>query len=520
MTDSGLDGPPMLHRYLRTASDESGDQVALTFQGRDFTYREIEDRANAVAHRLVAAGLGPHRRGMVVVSNRPEWMICTQAVLKTGAAVVTPLATWTAYELGHALEVSRPDVIVAEASSARTLGARPPGSGTLLCVDEPSPAGWTSIRDVVDQRLDDAMGVVVNPDDDAFLFFSSGTTGLPKAVRHSHSSMSAVVAQWTRQAGLTAADRVQFFMPAPTIFGMATTLACFAARARMSFFQRFHLDTMLRDIQANEITIGMAAAPVAVAMAAHPELERFDLSSLRYLIWGATPIITDVAETVTRRSGVRWLHVYGTSEHGQLASNPVHEPHRWRLDSPGTMSPDGEYRFLDETGAEVPPHTPGELWVKSPQTMTGYLPESADADVFDGAWVRTGDIAYLDRDGFLHIVDRAKEMIKVAGFAVSPVEVERTLFAHPDVDDCAVFAVADGRNGQRPAAAVVPRAGSVVTPQELIEWAAERVSSYKRLADVVFVAAIPRSAAGKVLRKHLPEVVSTALAATSGRTDA
>lgn len=494
----------MLHRFLRAAAEEVPDKVALTFQGREYTYAEIDSRADAVAHRLLQAGLGPGRRGMVVISNRPEWMICTQAVLKTGAAVVTPLATWTSYELGHALEIANPDVIVAEEASSRTL--HPSDEAVRLCVDETAAEGWTSIRDVVDTRSDEPVAAVVDPADDAFLFFSSGTTGLPKAVRHSHASMSAVVAQWTRQAGLTADDRVQFFMPAPTIFGMSTTLACFAAHSVMSFFQRFDLDTMLADIQTNRITIGMAAAPVAVAMAAHPDLEKFDLSSLRYLIWGATPIVKDVAETVTRRGGVRWLHTYGTSEHGQLAINPVPEPHRWRLDSPGLMSPDGEYRFLDETGVEVAAHTPGELWVKSPQTMSGYLPESANAEVFDGDWLRTGDVGYLDEEGFLHLVDRVKEMIKVAGFAVSPVEVERTLFGHPDVDDCAVFAVPDEKNGHRPAAAVVLRPGATPDPQALLDWVAGRVSSYKRLAEVVYVDTIPRNASGKILRKRLPEV--------------
>jgi acyl-CoA synthetase (AMP-forming)/AMP-acid ligase II len=250
-------------------------------------------------------------------------------------------------------------------------------------------------------------------------------------------------------------------------------------------------------------------------MAAHPHLEDFDLSSLRYLVWGATPISKDVAMAVTRRTGVRWLHVYGTSEEGQLAANPVAEPDRWRLDSPGLMSPDVRYRFVGEDGQDAPPGKPGELWVQSPQTMLGYLPPESDADVYVGDWLRTGDVGFVDEDGFLYLVDRAKEMIKVSGFSVSPVEIERTLFAHPDVDDCGVYPVLDEKSGHRPAVAIVRRAGSAATPEEFQAFVADRMSAYKRLSSVAFVDEIPRTASGKVVRRKLPGVVEQARMSTN-----
>jgi acyl-CoA synthetase (AMP-forming)/AMP-acid ligase II len=501
-----LAGSKMLHRFLELAASEQGDDVALTFQGQLYSYAELEERANSVAARLVAEGLGPGRRAAVVVVNRPEWIVSTHAVLKTGAAVVTPIATWTLSELSHVLDLTSPDVIIAETASASTLQGYATAA-TKLSIDDEAPDGWTSIRDVVDVRSTDTIGAIVDDEDEAFLFLSSGTTGLPKAVRHSHRSMSAIVREWIWQAGMGPTDRIQFFLPASTIFGMSTMLAGFSTRARISFFQRFDLDTMLRDIAESGITIGMAAAPVAVAMAAHPALESFDLSSLRYLVWGATPISKDVAATVARRSGVRWLHVYGTSEHGQLAANPVSEPDRWRLDSPGVPSPSCDFRFVGLDGKDVAPHTPGEIWVKSDQIMLGYLPPEADQEVFVDGWVRTGDVGYLDESGFLYLVDRTKELIKVSGFSVSPVEIEKTLFGHPDIDDCGVYRVSDPRVGERPAAAVVRRPGSATTAEEIMTWAAERMSSYKRLASVTFIEAIPRNPSGKVLRRRIPDVV-------------
>jgi long-chain acyl-CoA synthetase len=501
----------MLHRYLRVAAADNPDGVALTFSGRLYAYAELDERANSVARRLIGEGLGPGKRAAVVITNRPEWIVCTQAVLRTGAAVVTPMATWTLTELSHALDLTVPDCIIAETLSAATLdGYESPA--VRLCVDDDADPQWASIRGEAATRSTDLVCAVIDPEDEAFLLFSSGTTGLPKAVRHSHRSMSAIVAEWIRQAGIGPDDRVQFFMPACTIFGMANTLACFAVQARISFFRRFNLDVMLQDIQDSGITISMAAAPVGVAMAAHAQLERFDLSSLRYLVWGATPISKDVAMTVTRRTGVRWLHVYGTSEHGQLAANPVSQPDRWRLDSPGLMSPDCSFRFVGEDGNDVPAGTPGELWVKSPQTMLGYLPPESNADVLVDGWLRTGDVGYLDAEGFLYLVDRAKEMFKVSGFSVSPVEIERTLFAHPDVDDCGVYPVSDAQAGHRPAVAIVRHPGSTTSPEEFTTWIAERMSSYKRPASVAFVGEIPRTASGKVIRRRLPEVVEQARA--------
>jgi long-chain acyl-CoA synthetase len=505
----------MLHRFLTMAAAEHGDDIALTYQGQDYTYSELEERANSVAHRLVADGLGPGRRAAVVITNRPEWIVCTHAVLKTGAAVVTPMATWTVSELGHVLELTTPDIIIAELLSAATLDSFE-SDAIRLCVDDGAAASWTNIRAAVAARSTDSVNEIVEADAEAFLLLSSGTTGLPKAVRHSHSSMSAIVFQWIWQSGLGGTDRVQFFLPACTIFGMSTMLACFSTGARISFFHRFDLDVMLQDIQDSGITIGMAAAPIAVAMASHPRLESYDLSSLRYLVWGATPISRDVAETVTRRSGVRWLHVYGTSETGQIAANPVNDPDRWRLDSPGVMSPDGIFRFVDASGQDVPAHTPGELWVKSPQVMLSYLPPDSNAEAVVDGWVRTGDIGYVDEDGFLYLVDRLKEMIKVSGFSVSPVEIEKTLFAHPDVADCGVYRVLDPKVGERPAAAVVRRPAATTSEAELMAWAGERMSSYKRLASVAFVDSIPRNPSGKVLRRLIPDVVEQALASSPG----
>jgi acyl-CoA synthetase (AMP-forming)/AMP-acid ligase II len=346
-------------------------------------------------------------------------------------------------------------------------------------------------------------------DDDAVLVFSSGTTGFPKAVRHTHRSMGHGVEHWITALGLTDADRFQIATPPVHILGLLNIFTAVAAGAHFRLHPRFDLDASLRAVQDERMTLEMAVAPIALGMANHPQLEEFDLSSLRYVMWGATPVAAEVAQTVTRRSGVRWLPAYGTSEVPVIACNPVQEPDRWRLDTvglpiPGT--PGVEVRIVDpERGEVVATGETGEIEVLSPSAMAGYLPESETAAAFRDGWYRTGDIGWLEPEGWLHITDRLKEMVKVRGFQVAPAEIEAVLHGDPRVRDCAVFGVPDPELGEAIVAAVVVADDATVTAEELQDAVAARLAGYKRVRHVQFVDEIPRLASGKALRRTLKE---------------
>jgi acyl-CoA synthetase (AMP-forming)/AMP-acid ligase II len=249
----------------------------------------------------------------------------------------------------------------------------------------------------------------------------------------------------------------------------------------------------------------MAVAPIALALANHPGLEDVDLSSLRYIMWGATPVTESVAATVTRRTGVRWLAAYGASELPVIAANPVGDPAAWRLDSAGRPPPGVELRVADlDTGEALPPGGTGEIQARSPSLMAGYLPDEANAEAFaPGGWYRTGDVGWLEPEGWVHLTDRSKEMIKVNGFQVAPAEVEAVLHGHPAVVDCAVFGVADERAGEVPVAAVQLDPDRPVADGELERLVADSLATYKQLRQVVVVDAIPRLPSGKVLRRTL-----------------
>jgi long-chain acyl-CoA synthetase len=270
----------------------------------------------------------------------------------------------------------------------------------------------------------------------------------------------------------------------------------------------------LRCIQDERMTLEMAVAPIALAMANHPALEDYDLSSLRYVMWGATPITPSVAERVSARTGVRWLPAYGTSEVPVIAANPVDDPERWRLDSAGLPVGGVTLRVVDlDSGEVLPAGGVGEVQVKSDSAMAGYLPDEATAAAFAEGWYRTGDVGWLEPEGWVHLTDRCKEMIKVSGFQVAPAEIEAVLHGHPAVVDCAVFGVPDERAGEVPVAAVQLEPGSDVTADELAGLVADTLATYKRVHRVVIVEAIPRTPSGKVLRRTLREEWAPALAA-------
>ena len=210
--------------------------------------------------------------------------------------------------------------------------------------------------------------------------------------------------------------------------------------------------------------------------------------------------------------GCGWLPAYGASELPVIAANPVCDPGAWRLDSAGLPPAAVRLRVVDlDTGETLAPGGVGEIQAKSPSVMAGYLPEEANAEAFCDGWYRTGDVGWLEPEGWVHITDRSKEMIKVSGFQVAPAEVEAVLLRHPSVTDCAVFGVPDARTGERPVAAVQVDPHFATSTDELKQLVAESLATYKALSEVVVVDAIPRLPSGKVLRRALRERWSSAV---------
>lgn len=455
------------------------DVRVLAFEDRIYTRSQVDALSAGLADTLARRGVQAGQRVALMSSNRPEFVFAVHAIWRLGASAVLISPGWKAGDVGHALKVAAAEHAVGDSPVLADLMP-------MLSLDEPISPGRPGSAE---HRV---------TDDDAVLVFSSGTTGMPKAVRHTHRSLATAVRHWRQALGLTAVDRMQIMTPPSHILGLLNILTVLDAGAWMRLHRRFDIDTMLKHIQDDRITVEMAVAPIALAIASHPQLETFDLSSLRYLMWCATPVTVSVAEAVTRRTGIGWISAYGTSEVPVIACCPRDAA---RLDTVGRPIP--QVRIVStETGEPVEPGAVGEIQVCSESAMAGYLPGEATAGAFSDGWYRTGDVGYLD-DGWLRITDRLKEMIKVRGFQVAPAEVESVLHGHPAVADCAVFGIPDATDGEAVVAAVV--AAEPVGADELDALIAERLASYKRPRDIVFVPEIPRLPSGKALRRVLKE---------------
>lgn len=513
-----------MHGGLERAADRFGDRDAVRAGDERWTFGDLDGLSNAFARHLAAQGVGAGQRVAVMTTNRVEFVVAVHAVSKLGAATVLLSPAWKAAEVDHALALTGPRHAVADGAAAALLADRLGAAAVTDLDDRPAReaalAGSRARPDATE--VPGVAGVAeVAGTDEAILVFSSGTTGMPKAVRHTHRSMGHATAHWCAALGLGPDDRFQVATPPSHILGLLNLLAAAEAGATVRLHRRFDLDEVLHGIESERMTLEMAVAPIALALANHPRLEDVDLSSLRYIMWGATPVTESIAEIVTERTGVRWLPAYGASELPVIAANPVGDPGAWRLNSAGLPPTDVELRVVDlDTGAELAPGGIGEIQARSPSVMAGYLPEEANADAFVDGWYRTGDVGWLEPSGWVHLTDRSKEMIKVNGFQVAPAEVEAVLHGHPAVLDCAVFGVADARAGERPVAAVQLDPDRPVGPAELQQLVADSLATYKHLRDVVVVDTVPRLPSGKVLRRTLRDEWAPRLAAEAGTGDA
>ena len=486
-----------IQSLLESAADRFGDRVAVRFEERELTYQEFNRQADGFARLLADRGVSVHQRIAVMASNRPEFFTAVFGILKLGASAVMISSAWKQAEAAHAVDLTEPVLAVTDGDTHLHLPSHL--TDRVIHLDD-DPA----VASVADHPADPVAVDLDWDQTEAVLVFSSGTTGMPKAVRHTHASMGAAVILWESVLGLTADDRFQIATPPFHILGLLNLFSSVRAGSSVRLHPRFDLEAVLEAIETDRITLEMAVAPIALAMANHPRLEEYDLSSLRYIMWGATPVTPSVAQRVTERTGVGFLPAYGASETPVITSNPVHHPELWRLDSPGLPIHDVRVRIADlETGAELSPGEVGEIQAQSPAMMAGYLPEEANADAFADGWYRTGDVGWMEPDGWLHITDRVKEMIKVKGFQVAPAEVEAVLLGHPAVADCAVFGVPDPESGEAVVAAVQPLPGRDASADDLKALVADTLSSYKCLHTVHFVEAIPRLPSGKTLRREL-----------------
>jgi long-chain acyl-CoA synthetase len=501
---------------LHWAAQRYAARTALLVEDERISYATVKASADAAAAGLAALGIKRGDRVALCLGNEPEWIYAFFALSRLRAVAVLTSTSWMAHELQHALAVTAPAAIVADSDKCELVDeAGRPGLAIVVHGDGRQP-GWLPFGEMpsVPGGPPPWAGQHADLDDDVAdlelaLPFSSGTTGLPKAVRHTHRSLTFATSQWRDGLGLTGSDRLQALTPLSHILGIVNVGATISAGAAIRLFRKFSVRSMVESYQADRITVSIVVAPIASALAQMPDLDGYDLGSLRYLNWSATPVNAEIAKRLTDRIGVGWQPAYGTTEVPILAVTPLDAPKNTRLDSVGKPPPGVELEAADPaTGALLERGEPGELVARSPAAMLGYLPEPQQSPFLPGGWYRTGDLGHVEPTGWVVITGRAKEFIKVSGYQVSPVELETVLASSPLVRDCAVFALPDERRGEMPAAAVVPSDPATADAEQLIAWLTPQLAHYKQLREIHFVAEIPRTPSGKIQRHKVRALVS------------
>lgn len=466
--------------------------------GRTVTGAELEDSIRRLAGGLAARGIGPGHTVAIMAPNAPDYAIAFHGPLLAGATVTTINPTYTVPEVRHQLTDSGANLMIAHPAVLDTARAAAEGTGvtTILTMD--------ALADAMGAPLARQVPVDVTAHT-AVLPYSSGTTGLPKGVMLTHRNLVVNVDQTAVTLDAGPGDWTVAFLPFFHIYGQTVLMNMhLAIGAGIVTMPRFDLELFLKLVTAHRTRQVFCAPPVVVALAKHPMVDQFDLTCVERLFSGAAPLGGEVAEAVGRRLGCIACQGYGMTEMAPVShAMPAGQT---RPGSVGKALPNTECRLVDPaTGQDAEAGGEGELWVRGPQVMKGYHnnPTATAATLTPDGWLRTGDLAAIEPDGYFAIRDRVKELIKVSGFQVAPAELEAELLTHPAVADCAVIGKPDDAAGEVPVAFVVLQKGAAADPDPIMAHLAGRLASYKQLRAVHFTDVIPKSPSGKILRRLL-----------------
>jgi acyl-CoA synthetase (AMP-forming)/AMP-acid ligase II len=491
--------PQLVRRNARRYADRTAIVDGPT--ERRYSYAELDRLTGRFAAGLAASGFRPGEALLLFTPNQPEWLIAALGAMSAGGVVSGANSHYGAAELEHQLrEVEARFVLTAPALLATVQEAVGKLSGVTIILTGEAP-GTVSFASLIASTAPEP-AASVDIDARASLPFSSGTSGLPKGVILTHRSLVANLFQY-RQVRAPPDDFVWLaYLPLFHIYGFTFSIYGLVFGGTLVTLPRFEPQTFLAAIQRHRVTHLSVVPPVVQFLAMHPLVDSYDISSLLQIGCGAAPLGSDLAQRACERLKCRVEQGFGMTESSAVITAPY--PGRARAGSCGQLLPGTCARIVDPvTQTDVERGVAGELWFRGPQAFKGYLnnPATTARTITPEGWVCTGDVGYFDADGYLFITDRLKELIKVKGFQVAPAELEALLLTHPAVLDAAVIGRSDARAGEVPVAFVVAR--EPIDGAALKDWVARRVIDYKHLHAVIFCESIPKSAAGKILRRVL-----------------
>ena len=501
--------PQTIPAAAASAAERFGDRLAIVDGDTRLSYAELLDEARRFGGALVASGIEPGDRVAIWAFNSADWVVALLGLSMAGAVLVPINTRWKGAEAADVLRRSRARALVTVTGfldtdyAAMLEGFELPELQSIVVAHTDS---WDEfVGHATPAALEDAdrRSAAVAPDDPADILFTSGTTGTPKGVVMPHTRTLGVAGDWVRMTGLNTDDRYLMVNPYFHQFGLkAGILASVVAGATMLPQPVFDVDRVLARVAEEKVTVLPGAPTLYHSILDHADRDKYDLSTLRVAVTGAADIPVELIRRVNDELPFSLVITgYGLTETGTATSTSADDDFETVATTVGRPRPGFELRIVDADGKEVPMGEPGEVIVKGPTVMAGYLddPDATAAALSEDGWLRTGDLGLLDERGYLRIVGRIKDMFIVGGFNVYPAEVENALLRHPDIKQAAVIGIPDDRLGEVGMAFLVGTAD----PADIQAWCREQMANYKVPRRIEIVDELPLNATGKVVKDEL-----------------
>ncbi|MDA0237353.1 MAG: 4-coumarate--CoA ligase family protein [Proteobacteria bacterium] len=492
------------------SAHENKTAIIQAETSRKISYRELSESIYRLAAGLQAGGFKKGDVLAIYSPNVPEYVVIFLAVLKLGGICTTVNPLYTADELAKQLIDAKAKLIVTvpDFLDKAETAIQKHQVDELIVIGE--ARGYRRLEELMQSGIAVIAPEISAENDVCALPYSSGTTGLPKGVMLTHYNLIMNMRQaegMTSHNAIGEQDTVLGVLPFFHIYGMVVImLYSLYRRGTIVCMSRFDMEVFLAAIETYKVTITPIVPPIVLGLAKHPAVERYDLSSLKLILSGAAPLGAGVAMEAAARVRCNILQGYGMTEASPVTHLLPNQGTAKKIGSIGLPVPNTEVMIVDpQTRESLSNNQNGEIWIRGPQIMKGYLnrPEATAESITKEGWYRTGDIGYVDDEGFFYAVDRIKELIKYKGMQVAPAELEALLLTHPAVSDAAVIPVADEEAGELPKAVVVIKKGLSVSAEEIMGFVSQRVAPHKKIRIVEFVEQIPKSASGKILRRVL-----------------
>ncbi|XP_010488123.1 PREDICTED: 4-coumarate--CoA ligase 2 isoform X1 [Camelina sativa] len=505
-----------LHDYIFENISEFASKPCLINgpTGEVYSYAEVQATSRKIGAGLRKLGVKQHDVVMLLLPNSPEVVLTFLAASFIGATTTSANPFFTPAEITKQAKASAAKLIVTQSQYVGKIKNLQNDGVLVVVTDDVVPEGCLRFSELT-QSEDIQVNTEISPEDVVALPYSSGTTGLPKGVMLTHKGLVTSVAQQVDGENpnlyFHRDDVILCVLPMFHIYALNSIMLCsLRVGATILIMPKFEISLLLEQIQRCKVTVAMVVPPIVLAIAKSPDMEKYDLSSVRIIKSGAAPLGKELEDAISAKfPNAKLGQGYGMTEAGPVLAMSLgfaKEPFPVKSGACGTVVRNAEMKIVDpDTGDSLPRNKSGEICIRGRQIMKGYLndPMATASTIDKDGWLHTGDVGFIDDNDELFIVDRLKELIKYKGFQVAPAELESLLITHPEINDVAVVAMKEEDAGEVPVAFVVRSKDSNISEDEIKQFVSKQVVFYKRINKVFFTDSIPKAPSGKILRKDL-----------------